>query len=128
MLLVIKNVKTFNSDVLNDLVHLIQKYREHPHNLKLNLMLGMGQSSADELYQKLTIQSCVKLQQSKFFFPSMKSTIFEIVYKIVMNQELLLVFSSRVIRQLIENIQVFGLSIDKFRRVIRLLFAEFFQK
>ena len=91
-------------------------------------MLGMGQSSADELYQKLTIQSCVKLQQSKFFFPSMKSTIFEIVYKIVMNQELLLVFSSRVIRQLIENIQVFGLSIDKFRRVIRLLFAEFFQK
>jgi hypothetical protein len=55
VIFIIKNIKLFNVDVLNDLIHLLKKYREGPNFLKLNLMLGMGQSNSDELHQRISI-------------------------------------------------------------------------
>jgi hypothetical protein len=41
IILVIKNIKNFPPAVLNDLIHLINKYRQEPYELKLNLMIGV---------------------------------------------------------------------------------------
>ena len=41
ILIIIKNIKTFPSLVLNDLIHMLKKYRENPMAMKLNLMLGV---------------------------------------------------------------------------------------
>lgn len=41
ILIIIKNIKQFSQSVLNDLIHLINKYRSAPYELKLNLMIGV---------------------------------------------------------------------------------------
>jgi hypothetical protein len=41
VLLIIKNIKSFETDVLNDLIHHLKIYRGSPHFLNLNLMLGV---------------------------------------------------------------------------------------
>ena len=37
----IKNIKLIPNKVLNNLVHIFNKYRDQPYGLKLNLMIGV---------------------------------------------------------------------------------------
>lgn len=41
ILIIIKNIKTFPHNILNDLIHQFKKYRAAPYNMKLNLVLGV---------------------------------------------------------------------------------------
>lgn len=48
IILIIKNIKMIPQAVLNDLIHLIKKYRGTPYDLKLNLMIGVQNNNIDE--------------------------------------------------------------------------------
>lgn len=55
ILLIIKNIKSFETDVLNDLIHHLKIYRGSPHFLNLNLMLGVQNNSKEEIHLKVSI-------------------------------------------------------------------------
>ena len=55
ILLIIKNIRTFPVDVLNDLIHHIHIYRGHGHLLNLNLMLGVQSNNKEEIHQRISI-------------------------------------------------------------------------
>ena len=59
-----------------------------------------------------------------FYFPSMKNIIFEVVYKMLMSQDTLLTFEPSVIQSLIQTINMYGMSVDKFKRIVKVLIAE----
>lgn len=72
---VVKNIKTFSPQVLNDLIHMMKKYR---NNLMCNfcLILGVQNNNKDEIHLRINIQNCTKLTVKTFYFPSMKNMIF----------------------------------------------------
>jgi len=74
VILIIKNIKTFNHNVLNDLIHMIKKYRSE-ERCNLSLMLGVQNNNRDEVYLRINIQNCTKLTIKTFYFPSMKNII-----------------------------------------------------
>jgi hypothetical protein len=45
---VIKNIKNFPQQVLNDIIHSLKKYRETPYDMKLNLIIGIQNNNMDE--------------------------------------------------------------------------------
>ncbi len=124
VIVIIKNLKNFPPEVLNDLIHLMSKYREDCH-IKFNLMIGIQNSNMDDLHLRLSIKSCIKLRLQRFDFPSMRAIIYEAIYKLIMSKESLLTFDRSVGTQLIEHAQIFGLSIEKFKRMCKILLAEF---
>lgn len=79
-MIIIKNIKSFPQSVLNDLIHLIKKYRGTPYDLKLNLMIGVQNNNTDEFHMRIKIQNAVKMTVKKFQFPCMKNIIFEVIY------------------------------------------------
>lgn len=124
ILLIIKNIKAFDTDVLNDLIHHLKIYRGAPHFLNLNLMLGVQSNSKEEIHLKVSIQNCVKLSIKTFYFPSMKNIIFEVIFKMLGNINSIMVFEPLVVQQLIETINLFGMSVDKFKRILKVTIAE----
>lgn len=86
ILFVIQNVKTFPSDQLNQIIHLIHKYRSL-YKLKLNLMIGIQANSLDHLNNSLSMQSGLKIIIKKFFFPSMKKILLEIIYRMIKSKQ-----------------------------------------
>jgi hypothetical protein len=84
---IIKNIKTFPQNVLNDLIHLIQKYRDIPYALKLNLIIGVQNNNVDEFHMRIKIQNAVKMTVRKFHFPCMKNIIFEVIYWLIMQAD-----------------------------------------
>jgi hypothetical protein len=74
VIFIIKNIKTFNHAVLNDLIHLIKKYRSS-YGCNISLMLGVQNNSRDEVYLRINMQNCTKLTIKTFYFPSMKNII-----------------------------------------------------
>ncbi len=74
VILIIKNIKTFNHHVLNDLIHIIKKYRSE-ERCNLSLMLGVQNNNRDEVYLRINMQNCTKLTIKTFYFPSMKNII-----------------------------------------------------
>mmetsp|Transcript_44452 Transcript_44452/g.43120 ORF Transcript_44452/g.43120 Transcript_44452/m.43120 type:complete len:85 (+) Transcript_44452:118-372(+) len=83
ILLIIKNIKTFPHQIMNDLIHIIKRYREGMSQMKINLMLGVQNNNKDEIHQRISIKNCVKLSIKTFYFPSMKNIIFEVIYDIL---------------------------------------------
>ena len=69
---VLKNIKSFNNQVINDLIHLMRKYRASPYYLRINLMVGVRSGNFEELNMRVSIQNCVRMSIKKFLFPSMK--------------------------------------------------------
>lgn len=73
---------------------------------------------------RVSIQNCVKLVIKTFYSPSMKNIIFEVIYKMLMSRDSLLLFEPAIIQQFIQTINLFGMSVDKFRRMLKVLVAE----
>ena len=126
VLLIVRNVKGFPAGVLNDLVHLLKKYRAAPFGAKLNLLVGVQSNSKDEFHLRVRVQNSVKLTVKTFYFPSMKNIIFEVVYRLLLDPHIALTLEDEVVRQLVETANLFGLSVLKFKRLLKLLLAEFF--
>ena len=55
----------------------------------------------------------------------MKSIIFNSIYVILRTKMTPLTFSNEVIGNLIEQLNIYGTSVDKFRRMLKLMIAEF---
>lgn len=125
--------------VLNDLIHILKKYRApnaqqnmSTHGVCLNLMLGVQNNNRDEVHLRINIQNSTKLSLKTFYFPSMKNIIFEVMHTILLTKKspsslaLPLTFSQMTIKNLIESINLYGMSVDKFKRTLRLMLAEHF--
>jgi hypothetical protein len=110
VIFIIKNIKAFNHQVLNDLIHLIKKYRA-TYGCNMSLMLGVQNNNRDEVYLRINMQNCTKLTIKTFYFPSMKNIILQVIQKILLSQETALVFGHSVIKQLIEAINIYGFSV-----------------
>jgi hypothetical protein len=123
-LLIIKNIKSFDVGVLNDLIHHLKIYRGYPHFLNLNLMLGVQNNCKEEIHLRVSIQNCVKLAIKTFYFPSMKNIIFECIFKMLLSTKNIVWFEPKVIMSLIETINLFGMSVDKFKRTLKVLISE----
>ena len=63
-----------------------------------------------------------------FYFPSMKQIIFQAIYVMLLTKDSPLNFSHEVISNLIEQLNIYGTSIDKFRRMIKLMIVEYVYK
>ena len=121
---IIKNIKSFPHFILNDLIHMLKKYRAEKE-LSFCLILGVQNNNKDEIYLRINIQNCTKLSVKTFYFPSMKNIIFEVIDKLLLSFQSPLTFNYDVIINLIEQLNLFGMSITKFRRILRLLITEF---
>ena len=55
----------------------------------------------------------------------MKQIIFDAIYHMLLTKQSPLTFSSEVISNLIEQLNIYGTSIDKFRRILKLIIIEF---
>ena len=111
ILLIIKNIRTLPVQILNDLIHLVSVYRNYPHFLNLNLILGVQNNNRDELHLRVSIQNCVKLTIKTFYFPSMRNIIFEIIQNLLLSRDIILYLEPQVIQSMIQNINLFGMSI-----------------
>lgn len=58
----------------------------------------------------------------------MKNIIFEVIYKMLMTTKNVLSFEPKVIQSLIETINLFGMSVDKFKRILKVLLSEHIYK
>lgn len=128
VLLIIQNIKSFSPIVLNDLIHHLKLYRGAPHFINFNLMLGVQSNNKEEIHLRVSIQNCTKLVVKTFHFPSMKNIIFEVVYKMLSSRNTLLTFEPAVIQTLIQTINLFGMSVMKFKRILKVLIAEHIYK
>lgn len=124
VLLIMPNIKSFPPGVLNDLIHHLKVYRGSPHFLNLNLILGVQNNNKEEIHLRVSIQNCVKLVIKTFYTPSMKNIIFEVIYKMLLSPENVLMFESSVIQSFIQTINLFGMSVDKFRRMLKVLISQ----
>lgn len=75
IIFIVKNIKLFNTNVLNDLIHMIKKYRNQ-YGINFCLILGVQNNNKEEIHLRINIQNCTKLTVKNFFFPSMKQIIF----------------------------------------------------
>ena len=60
-----------------------------------------------------------------FYFPSMKNIIFQVINKMLTTKFQHLTFHQDVIANLIEQLNLFGMSVEKFKRIMKLLITEF---
>lgn len=124
VLIIIPNIKNFPPNVLNDMIHMMKVYRSQPHFLNLNLMLGVQSNNKDELHLRVSIQNCVKLVIKTFHTPSMKNTILEVIFKLLQSHDNLLNYEPSIIQYLIQTLNLYGMSVDKFKRIIKVLLAD----
>ena len=61
----------------------------------------------------------------KFHFPSKKQIIFESVYMMIMTKLSPLTFNHEVIVNLIEQLSIYGTSIEKLRGILKLIIIDF---
>ena len=137
IIFVVKNIKSFNHAVLNELIHLLKKHRAYTSasggmsgSFNLCLMLGVQNNNREEVHLRINIQNCTKLAMKTFYFPSMKTIIFEVINEMLLTKKspskclMPMTFSTSVIENLIESINLYGMSIDKFKRTLRLILVE----
>ncbi|CAI2386333.1 unnamed protein product [Moneuplotes crassus] len=126
IVIVIQNIKTFPTDNLNDLIYLIKKYRAK-HKLKLCLMLGVKSNSYEDLMSKISITTSNFMIVKKFYFPSIKRILLEVIYRLLKSKRNCYIFGTKFLSSIIENIQVYGLSLEKFKRIMHFLIAHHFR-
>ena len=120
-----------NHDALNDLIHLLKKYRNPANKWEgkcahFYLVLGVQSSNTDELFVRITIQNFSKLTVKNFHFPSMKNNIVQVVNHMLLSMDSsTLSFGHSVIANLVEQINMYGISVAKFRRMIKVMLADF---
>jgi hypothetical protein len=101
VIVIVKNIRQFPPTVLNDLIHLLHKYRGDPHFLNLNLMLGVQSNSKEDIHLRVNIRNCLKLTVKTLWFPSMKSIIFKVVYQLLFNSDSIFTFEPKIVQALI---------------------------
>jgi hypothetical protein len=125
IIIVIQNIKTFPTENLNDLIYLVKKYRAK-YKLKLCLMLGVQSNSYEDLMSKISITTSNFMIVKKFYFPSMKKILLEVIYRLLKSDKNIYLFGISFLQNIVENIQVYGLSLEKFKRIIHFLLAKWF--
>jgi len=125
IVIVIQNIKTFPTDNLNDLIYLVKKYRAK-YGLKLCLMMGVQSNSYEDLMSKISITTSNFMIVKKFYFPSMKKILLEVIYRLLKSERNIYLFGQDFLKSVIENIQVYGLSLEKFKRIMHYLLASCF--
>ncbi len=85
IIFMIKNIKLFNLTVLNDLIHMLKKYR-NTYGLNFCLVLGVQNNNKEEIHLRINIQNCTKLTVKNFNFPSMKQIIFDAIYHMLLTK------------------------------------------
>lgn len=75
---------------------------------------------------RIKIQNAVKMVVKKFQFPCMKNIIFEVIYMLIMQADTPITFNYTTYAKLIETINLNGMSINKFKRILRILITDFF--
>ena len=123
ILIIVRNIKGIKPQVLNELIHLVSNARAD-RGYNFNLILGVQSNCREELHLRVHIQNCVKLTIKTFFFPSMKNIIFECISNLLMSNNNILTFDGAVIRQLIQSINLYGMSLDRFKLILRTLLNE----
>jgi hypothetical protein len=83
---IIKNIKQFNPQVLNDLIHVMRNYRQE-QTRNFCLVLGVQNNNKDDVHLRINIQNCTKLTMKTFYFPSMKNIIFQVINKMLLSKE-----------------------------------------
>lgn len=126
VIIIIKNIKTFPSAILNDLIHLMHKFRGTPYYMRFNLMLGIQNNNQNELHLRVKVQNCIKLVVRTCHFPCMKHVILEGIYQLILSKANPFVFQPEVIQNLVEIINLYGMSILKFKRILKYLISTFF--
>lgn len=58
----------------------------------------------------------------------MKNIILQVIQKILLGKKTALIFSHSVVRNLIESVNVYGFSIQEFKRTLRLLLTQHFHE
>ena len=58
----------------------------------------------------------------------MKNIIFEVIYKLIMSPKFIFHYDTEFIENIVEIINLYGMSVMKFKRILRMVFAEFFLK
>lgn len=89
-------------------------------------MIGVQNNNTDEFHMRIKIQNAVKMTVKKFQFPCMKNIIFEVIFWLIMQADTPITFDSVVFAKLIEIINLNGMSINKFKRILRILITDFF--
>lgn len=99
ILLIIKNIRSINPDVLNNLIHLLSEVRgNRGQPINFNLVLGIQSNSREDLHLRVHIQNSVKLTIKTFFFASMKNIIFETISNLLLDVNNILTFEPKVIK------------------------------
>lgn len=88
-------------------------------------MLGVQNNNKDEIHMRVNIQNCVKMTVKTFYFPSMRNIIFEVIYQMLLSKEQALTFDQDAIASLVENINLYGMSVEKFRRMLKMMLSKF---
>jgi hypothetical protein len=91
-------------------------------------MLGVQNNNRDEIHYRVSIKNCSKMTMKTIFFPSMKHIIFEAIYSILLCKKMPFVFNYDVIQHLVESLNLYGMSIEKFRRLLKTILTEHFFK
>ena len=91
-------------------------------------MLGVQSNSYEDLMSKISITTSNFIIVKKFYFPSMKRILLEVIYRLLRTEKNIYLFGHNFLKTVIQNIQVYGLSLEKFRRIIHFLLASNFFK
>lgn len=91
-------------------------------------MLGVQNNNRNEIHYRINIKNCSKMTIKTLFFPSMKHIIFEVIYILLLKKNCPLQYDHDVIAHLIETINLYGMSVDKFKRIMKCILTEFFYK
>lgn len=75
---------------------------------------------------RVKIQNAVKMTVKKFFFPCMKNIIFEVINELIMDASSPITFGHDVVQNIVEIINLHGMSINKFKRILLILLTDFF--
>lgn len=75
---------------------------------------------------RIKIQNAVKMVVKKFQFPCMRNIIFEVIHMLIMQADTLLTFDHTTYAKLIEIINLNGMSVNKIKRILRILITDFF--
>ena len=106
---------------------MLKKYRNQ-YAINFCIVLGVQNNNKEEIHLRINIQNCTKMVVKNFYFPSMKQIIFQAIYVMLLTKDSPLNFSHEVISNLIEQLNIYGTSIDKFRRMIKLMIVEYVYK
>jgi hypothetical protein len=91
-------------------------------------MLGVQSNSYEDIMSKISITTSNFIIVKRFYFPSMKKILLEVIYRLLKSDKTSYMFGPKFLKVIIENIQVYGMSLEKFKRIIHFLLAEQFFK